>query len=303
MTTTVTSVNSETSPQLIIAADGSRTSLTIQNTDDNELFLGPTSSVSTTNYTYRRVYGTGYTFDGVDARQAFYGVWDGDGSGGATITAITDPVSDSNGAFSTYSALKDEIAAWLRPNMTPTADMTARIPVYVGLAEVMIRRELHLRRLDQTVTALAITDGVATVPTGFQSVVSLTLDGEPYNQITALPVDQVRAMARANNNTKPRHYAVSGGVFYFDFEGDATAELISRRGVTPLSADNDTNWILSGHPDVYLSASLVCADRRLIGPRLGEWKQWFSESLDSIKRLEMNLHSDIIRPMPNGVVA
>jgi hypothetical protein len=307
MTSDVTSVSSSTSSQLLIAADGSRTSLTIQNTDAFDLFclLDETGPATTAigGFTFSRQLNAVATLTPPESYSAVYGIWSGDGSGGATLTAITNPVSDGNSAISTYGQLKTAIANWLRPGSTPTADMLARIPQYIGLAEVMIRRELHLRSLDQVDASLSISGGQASVPTGFQAVLSLTLKDEPYNQITALPLDQVRALASQPGRTKPHHYAVSGGIIYFDFAGDAEVELIFRRGVTPLTNDSDTNWILAAHPDVYLYGALLHADRRLIGPRLSEWKAGFGEALDSIQRLERNVHADIIIPMPNGYVA
>lgn len=83
-----TTVNSSTSAQLLVEADITRSTLIIQNTDANELFIGPDNTVSITNYQYRRVYGTGYTFNGVDAKQTYYGVWDVAGDDGAVITEI-----------------------------------------------------------------------------------------------------------------------------------------------------------------------------------------------------------------------
>lgn len=297
-----TSISSSTTAQLLVAADGSRTSLTIQNTDVNELFLGLDSSVLTTSFAYRRPYGTGYTFTPPESYRAWYGVWDADGVGAALITEVSDPVTDTNGAFSTYGDLKSEIAAWLRPNSTPSADMLARIPVYVGLAEVMIRRELHLRALDDTEATLAITSGVATVPAGFQSVLSMTLTTDPYNQIRPLPLDQIERMDPTSVADQPFYYTRSGPDFVFYPKTTGTAKLRFRRGVTPLNADGDTNWILAAHPDVYLYGALVHADRRLIGPRLGEWKEGFVQAIDSIRGLEMNLHTDAIFPQPSGFV-
>jgi len=303
----ITSVNSSTTSQLLIAADGSRTSLTIANTDASTLYVSVGVTPATTaigGFTFSRVLNASATLTQPEAAQAIYGIWSGDGAGGATITAITDPVSDSNGAgITTYGTLKTAIAAWLRPNSAVTSDMTTNIPKYVGLAEVMIRRELHLRSLDQVEAALTITDGEASIPTGFQGVISLVSTAEPYNQITALPIDQVRALARDTTRLRPAHYAISGGLIYFDFSGDGTAELGYRRGVTPLSADGDTNWILAAHPDCYLFGSLVQASIRLIDPRLSEFRGMFMEAIDSIQRLERNVNLDVIRPMPNGMVA
>ena len=304
MTTTITSVNSSVASQLLIAADGSRTSLTIQNTDPNTLYVAVGTTPATTaigGFTFSRVLNASATLTPPDSHQAIYGIWGGDGAGGATITAITDPVSDGNSAISTYAELKTAIANWLRPGSTPTADMTARIPQYIGLCEAQVRRELHLRSLDQSDT-LTITDGSASVPTGFQSVLSLTLTGEPYTQIRALPLDQLRKLDPTQLSDSPYYYARTGSTFVFYPRTDATAELRFRRGVTPLTADADTNWLLAGHPDVYLYGSLIHADRRLIGPRLGEWKEGFERAMAGIERLEMDIHTDALYPQPSSFV-
>lgn len=298
----MTSFSASITPQLFAAANGARTSLTIQNTSDAELFLGPDNTVSPTNYTYRRVFGTGYTFTPPDSTQDWYGVWDFAGSEGAVVTEITDPTSDGNSAISTYAQLKTAVAAWLRPNSSATADMTTNIPKYIGLAEVMIRRELHLKALDQTETALAIVAGSATVPTGFLSVVSMTMVDEPYNQVRMLPIDQLDKLDPLQTSGKPYYYARAGSNFRFYPRVNGTAQLRFRRGVTPLANDSDTNWVLAQNPDAYLYGALLQADRRLIGPRIGEWKQGFVEAIESIRRLEMSMHADQIVPQPSGFV-
>jgi len=303
VTTAITSVSSSTTSQLLIAADGSRTSLTIQNTAAGTLFcaLGSAATTSPGGFTFSRVLNASATLTPPESCQAVYGIWSSDGSGGATITAITDPVSDGNSAISTYAELKTAIANWLRPGSTPTADMTARIPQYIGLCEAQVRRELHLRSLDQTET-LTISDGSASVPTGFQSVLSLTLTGEPYTQIRALPLDQLRKLDPTQLSDSPYYYARTGSTFVFYPRTDATAELRFRRGVTPLTADADTNWLLAGAPGIYLYGSLIHADRRLIGPRLGEWKEAYERELASLQRLEMDVHTDALYPQPSSFV-
>lgn len=304
MTVTVTQVASAATATELADADGSRTSLSIANSDPNRLYwLLGTGTPSASNYSDYLDEGESVSFSGPDIQSAVQGIWTADGAGHANVTKNTDPVSDSNGAgITTYAQLKTAIAAWLRPNSSVTSDMTTNIPRYVGLCEVMIRRELSLRSLDQVDTSLDITTGSADVPTGFQSVLSMTLVDEPYNQIRYLPIDQLDKLDPTQTADKPYYYSRSGSVFYFYPKVTSTAKLRFRRGVAPLSADADTNWILAGHPDVYLYGSLLHADRRLIGPRLPEWKAGFAEALDSIARLERNMHSDQIIPQPSGFV-
>jgi hypothetical protein len=300
---TVTQVPSQTSAIELAAADGSRTSLAITNTDAYRLYwlLGsgtPTSSL----YSDYLDEGESVSFSGADIVSAIQGIWAGNGSGNANVTTNTAPVSDGNGAgISTYAQLKSAIAAWLRPNSAVTADMTTNIPRYVGMAETVIRRELHLRVLDQADADLEIEAGVAEVPTGFMATVSMSLLATPYVHIIETPLDVLMGLDQSETGD-PIRFARSGSSFYFWPPTDSTAKLFFRRGVTPLSADGDTNWILAAHPDLYLSASLVVAARRLIDPRLGEFERWFAESLDSIKRLEINQNAATIYPMPSGFV-
>jgi len=301
---TTTSVPASATSVLLAAADGSRTSLTIENTSSATLYCLLGNSPATTaigGFTFSRGLNASATLTAPESTLAVYGIWSTDGSGGATITAVTNPVTDGNSAISTYAELKTAIANWLRPNSSASADMLARIPQYIGLCEAQVRRELHLRSLDQTDT-LTISDGSAAVPTGFQSVLSLTLTGEPYTQIRALPLDQLRKLDPTQVSDSPYYYARTGSTFLFYPRTDATAELRFRRGVTPLSADADTNWLLASAPGVYLYGSLIHADRRLIGPRLGEWKEAFERELASLQRLEMDVHTDALYPQPSGMV-
>lgn len=301
---TITSVDSTDVSTLLAAADGTRTSLTIENSDSGTLYVRVGGSPATSaigGYTFSRVFSASATLTPPESYQEVYGIWTNPASGGATLTSVNVPISDGNSAISTYAELKTAIANWLRPNSSVTSDMTSRIPQYIGLCEVQVRRELHLRALDQTDT-LTIVDGSAAVPTGFQSVLSMTLTSEPYNKIAALPLDQLRKLDPSQVGDKPYYYARSGGVFLFYPRTDATAEIKFRRGVTPLSADGDTNWLLAGHADAYLYGSLIHADRRLIGPRLGEWKEGFERAMEGIRRLEIDVHTDAINPQPSGFV-
>ena len=93
-----------TSVTLLIAADGTRTSLTIQNTDANTLYVAvgwPGATTSPGGFTFSRVLNASATLTPPESQLAIYGIWSAAGAGGATITAITDPVVDDNGTIST----------------------------------------------------------------------------------------------------------------------------------------------------------------------------------------------------------
>jgi len=307
MTTTITAVSSSITSQTIIAADGTRTSLTIENSDTNTLYVALGSTPATTatgGYTFTRPYGSSATLTPPESYQAVYGIWSGDGSGGATITAITDPVVDDNGTISTYAELKTALAAWLKPNTTlPADETTSRIPEYIALFEAEANRTLRTRNMMTVDTALAVTSGSATVPTGFRQMVAVSNSTTPYDQIDYIPLDQFERLDATTTSGLPEYYTISGATILFWPAVTCTPRIRYRRGLTALTADNDTNWLLAKHPDSYLYGALMNADRRLIDPeRVGLVEPRYREVMRQIIEEERWQHGHALRPLPSGVV-
>jgi hypothetical protein len=307
MTTAITSVNSSTTSQTLLAADGTRTSVTIENTDGYTLFVALGTSPATTvsgGYTFSRALNASATLTPPESYQAMYGIWAGDGSGAATITAITDPVADDNGTISTYAELKTALAAWLKPNTTlPSDETTSRIPEYIALFEAEANRTLRTRNMDTVNTALAVTSGSATVPTGFRQMVSVVNTTTPYDNIDYIPLDQFERLDATTTSGLPEYYTLSGATILFWPAVTCTPRIRYRRGLTALTADNDTNWLLAKHPDAYLYGSLVNADRRLIDPeRVGLVEPRYREVMRQIVEEERWQHGHALRPLPSGVV-
>ena len=306
MTTTITSVNSSTSSQTLLAADGTRTSVTIENTDANTLYVSVGTTPATTSaggFTFSRVLNASATLTPPESQNALYGIWSGDGAGAATITAITDPVVDDNGWISTYGELKTALAAWMKPTTTlESAETTSRIPEYIALFEAEANRTLRVRDMDTVSTSLAITTGSATVPTGLRQVISIVLTTDPYNEIRYLPPDQIERMDPTDTD-EPFYYSITGSTFIFYPPTTDTARLRYRRGLTPLSASDDTNWLLAKHPDAYLYGSLVNADRRLVDPeRVGLVEPRYERVMQQIRDEFRSMHGTALYVQPSGFV-
>jgi hypothetical protein len=307
MTSTITSVGSSATSTLLIAADGTRTSLTIQNTDANTLYVAVGSNPATTSpggFTFTRQLNSSATLTPPDSQLAIYGIWSAVGSGAATITAITDPVVDDNGTISTYAELKTALAAWLKPNTTlPDDETTSRIPEYIALFEAEANRTLRTRNMMAVDTALAVTSGSAAVPTGFRQMVSVVNTTTPYDQIDYIPLDQFERLDATTTSGLPEYYTITGATLLFWPAVTCTPRIRYRRGLTPLTADNDTNWLLAKHPDAYLYGSLVNADRRLIDPeRVGLVEPRYREVMRQIIEEERWQHGHALRPIPSGFV-
>lgn len=307
MTSTITSVSSTATSTLLIAADGTRTSLTIQNTDANTLYVSVGVTPATTSiggFTFSRVLNASATLTPPESYQAIYGIWSAAGSGGATITAITDPVTDDNGTISTYAELKTALAAWLKPNTTlPSDETTSRIPEYIALFEAEANRTLRSRNMDTVSTSLTVTSGSATIPTGFRRVNAITNTTTPYDNIDFMPIDQFERLDATVTSGLPEYYTIAGANLLFWPAVSGTVRLRYISGLTPLTSDNDTNWLLAKHPDAYLYGSLVNADRRLIDPeRVGLVEPRYREVMAQIMYEERAMIGTAMRPIPQGFV-
>jgi len=308
MTTTITSVSSAASSQLLLAADSTRTSVTLENTDVNAMYvsLGSAATTSIGGYTFSRNYSASATLTPPESYQAIYAIWSADGSGGVTITAITDPVADDNGAISTYGELKTAVAAWLKPNTSlPSDETTSRIPEYIALFEAEANRVLRVRDMDAQETSLTVTSGAATRPTGLRRLEALKNTVYPYSDITYIPADVFDGLYPNTSGTDAQYYTLKGSTLYFWPAITTSVSLTHKRGLTALTNDSDYNWLLRKHPDAYLYGALVNADRRLIDPeRVGLVEPRYERIMMQIRQEEAFIIGHGLRPMPSaGFVA
>lgn len=309
MPSTITSVNSSTSSQVLVAADVLRVSMTVQNTDANEMFIGASSAVSTTSYAFRATYGNGFSFTQPEAQLAWWVIWGADGAGAAVVTAITDVSLNESfdagtTAISTYGQLKTTLAAWLKPNTTlPTDETTSRIPEYIALFEAEANRTLRIRNMDAVSAYLAVTSGSANLPTGFRRVNAVSNTTTPNNDIEFLPSHLFERLDPLFTVGLPQYYTIAGSKLLFWPAVTATMRLRYTAGITPLSADSDTNWLLIKHPDAYLYGSLINADRRLVDPeRIGLIEPRYREVMRQIMEEDLATIGHALKPMPQGFV-
>lgn len=206
-------------------------------------------------------------------------------------------------ALDTFANLKLAIAQWLKPNTSLPADETAsRIPEYVRLVEAEANRVLKNREMAQTTASLTVTSGVAALPSGFLAVRSLRQNASPYLRIKPMPVDDLDQLDPSATG-EPQFHAIDGESIYFWPAITTTVKHRWRKAITNLSADGDTNWLLTSHPDFYLYGALKNADKRLVDPeRLSLIEPGFNRALFQLQALSKSYNEDGIQPMPNGAV-
>lgn len=166
-------------------------------------------------------------------------------------------------------------------------DFTARLATSLPLAEAWLNRNVRMRSMESD-EALTTTPASATValPSGFLEPLSLILN----DTNGTYPLQMVAAGQGAYEiSGRPVSYWIDGANIVFDRPCDAayslTLHMLERFA---LSADGDTNALLTAWPDLYLAALLVavCGVYLTDDPRLPAWKFTRDELLEEVNRKE-----------------
>lgn len=179
-------------------------------------------------------------------------------------------------ALSNYTELQAAAVAW-----SNRSDLTTLIPDFVTLAEDRINRVLRVGEMEQELWD-SIFEGYITLPSSTVAVKSLWMDGKPDRPLESRPYDD---LLRMGTQTTPTAWARTGDRLYFNGDGDV-AGIVYRR--IPALADNDENWLLTAHPNVYLYgtlAELYSYTRNI--PQVDYWTTKFEATLADLRRVEM----------------
>ena len=189
-------------------------------------------------------------------------------------------------AITNYGELKSAAAEWL-----DRSDLTLRIPEFVELAEARFDRVIRTPDMVTKDDSFTVDSQYETVPTGFLGVERFLLNSSP--KVAMEYMSPARLSARRERRTatgRPGYYTVSGGNFEFFPNPDQayTAALLYYKRLTQLSADGDTNWLLTANPDTYLFATLVEGNTYLKDPEsTALWEARLQATLT-----ELNLEGD-----------
>jgi hypothetical protein len=158
-------------------------------------------------------------------------------------------------AISTYTELKASIANFLNRD-----DLTATIPDFISLAESSINNEIrHWRMETRAETTL---DGQFTgIPTDWLSTIRFHLTGNGTSSLEFMSLATIQNSRAARNDSAgtPTNYSLNSGQFELmpTPDGEQSAILMYYAKIPTLSDSNETNWLLTHHPDVYLYGALL----------------------------------------------
>lgn len=190
-------------------------------------------------------------------------------------------------AITNYGELKAAVANWL--NRT---DLTARVPEFISLANQRIffggsepypSQPLRVPAMQSRATGSVSNSSIA-FPSDFLEPIRLSLSsGGVSFSATYLPPE--RYSEASNSQATPGTYTYLNNTIALAGTGAASYTLDYYAKPAAFSADEDTNWLLTNAPGVYLYASLLETSPFVYDdPRINLWFGSFKSSIASLNQ-------------------
>lgn len=159
-------------------------------------------------------------------------------------------------AITNYGELKSAVSDFLN-----RSDLDSVIPTFIDFSEAEFNRTLRVRQMVSRAEAV-IDARFSAVPADFVEAKDLVIvTGTP---VTPLQFVTQQEMAQIRNEEltaagKPLYFSVVGGQFEFapTPDNEYSLEMSYYANIDALSADGDTNWLLTDYPDIYLYTALT----------------------------------------------
>lgn len=158
-------------------------------------------------------------------------------------------------SLTTYAGLKDSVASWLK-----RSDLTSSIPDLIILAEAKIARDLRLRNqlTAATLNTVAGTRGVD-LPADWLEFSDVALSSDNPTPISFATVEHINARYPSTFTGQPVVFSIEANQIIFGPVPDGIYPISASyyAKFPALSADADTNWLLTNYPSLYLFGTLA----------------------------------------------
>lgn len=188
-----------------------------------------------------------------------------------------------------YTQLLADVQSWL--NRTD-ADVIANIPNFINLAEIRICRECENIGLVQTVFSAGFTIGqnVIPKPTGWRKPLSFTVFANgSINQVNLRDIDVLELYWPDDTLTGVPKYYADADINYLKVaptpDQEYAFKLAYLQYPTPLSANNQNNWLTDYIYDILLYGSLIAAMPYIKNDeRLPMWEASYNRGIESLNK-------------------
>jgi hypothetical protein len=182
-------------------------------------------------------------------------------------------------ALANYGELKTEIANFLNRD-----DLTSSIPSFIAMAEASIGRDLRHWRQQRRVTA-PLDEQFEDLPIDWLEMVHIYLNDGTELEYASLAEISRRNLLTNSLAGKPKVYTLNSGQIEFVPIPDETYNVIMiyYARIPALVDNDDTSWLLTLNPDVYLYGSLIHSAPFLQeDQRIATWAQLYSAAISNL---------------------
>jgi hypothetical protein len=154
-------------------------------------------------------------------------------------------------SFSTYTGLKTAITDWMDRN-----DIEGNAADFIALAEAGLNRELETVEVDASISGVVDNRAIDVTSLSVREPVALfILDQSQEYEVTKKPAG---SFEYSEISSFPSLWALDGTNIKFDCPLNSAYSFRFRYSAQfALSDETTTNWLLTNHPDVYLSACIA----------------------------------------------
>lgn len=185
-------------------------------------------------------------------------------------------------ALTNYTDLQTSVANFLH-----RSDLTTIIPDLVQLAEAKLYKDIDAK-LQDTILQLSTTTGVETVtlPTDFINMRSVVLLSTPNVTLDYYAPDAYYTAKPWNSAGAPTIYTIINNTVYLQDIPDANYSLkVVYRAQVPSLVTNNTNWLMTKFPNVYLYGTLCeAAPYMMNDERLPMWSAKYQEAIQTVNQ-------------------
>lgn len=185
-------------------------------------------------------------------------------------------------AITNYTDLKSSIADWLNRE-----DLTSVIPSFIAMAEARFNRDLRVRQMIKRSTA-ELNEGFITLPGDWLEAKNIQINTSygprKLDYVTLEQADAIRYNS-GDSPGEPLYFNITGSQMEIipTPSGEPEVEMTYYRTVPALSDEDDTNWLLSAWPDMYLYGALAHAAPYLKDDeRVATWVAFYDRALQEI---------------------
>ena len=158
-------------------------------------------------------------------------------------------------AITTYTELKTAVADWMH-----RSDLDASIPDCISMGESVLNRRLRLSSMFTTHTdTMPTSTRYLSLPSGFLETVSIKNTGvSPVEQLKFTKNIAEHYPSDLNSTLRPHWYTIKGQI-EFNAKSDSAYPIEIEYYKKLDIATDDTNWLLTNYPDLYLFSAMMYA--------------------------------------------